>query len=175
MTSSTDRAGRIQEQWERERPDLDASSIGVVTRIWQLAKVFGERRRELLRSHDIEPALMDLLGTLRRSGEPYALTTRQLAERSMVTPAAISQRLSRAEKQGWVARAPGGDRTTLVTLLPAGKSKVDATAGAIFEADTHLLAALDASERDRLAALLEALGASIDPGGPLPHVGDDPA
>src|SRR5689334_14987242 len=106
MSTETDRAGWIEAAWRRERPDLDPSSIAVITRIWHLAKVFADERRRLLAALDLDPALLDLLGTLRRSGAPYMLTTRELAEHPLVTPAAISQRLTRAERAGWVIRTP---------------------------------------------------------------------
>ena len=43
--------------------------------------------------------------TLRRSGPPYTLTTRELGERTLVTAGAISQRVARAEAEGLVSRA----------------------------------------------------------------------
>lgn len=173
MKESSDRVRHIEAQWRAERPDLDPSSIAVVTRIWQLAKVFGEGRRALLRRHGIEPALMDLLGTLRRSGQPYALATRELAEQAMVTPAAISQRLTRAETRGWVTREPAANRTTLVRLTASGLGIVDDTAGAIFEEESALLGILEPREERQLAALLEKLSSTVATNEPIGHVGID--
>jgi DNA-binding MarR family transcriptional regulator len=171
--SKTDRAATIMAAWERERPDLDASSIAIVTRIWHLAKLFGAERRTLLADLDIEPALMDLLGTLRRSGSPYALTTRQLAERAAVTPAAISQRLSRAERKGWVTREPGSGRSVLVRLTDSGREVADATAEAIFAHEDSLLAGLSDGRRADLADLLRDLCVDLDADGPVGHVGGE--
>ncbi len=61
-TPTEDRSDRIEAEWRHERPDLDPSSIGVVTRVWELAKILGDRRRKLLAEQDVDPALMDLLG-----------------------------------------------------------------------------------------------------------------
>ncbi|HWM73453.1 MAG TPA: MarR family transcriptional regulator, partial [Nocardioides sp.] len=83
--SAQDRSDGIEAEWRRARPDLDPSSIGVVTRVWELAKVFGDRRRRLLAEQDLDPALMDLLGLLRRGGAPHAMSTRELTERAMVS------------------------------------------------------------------------------------------
>ena len=83
------RRDRIEAEWRHERPDLDPSSIGVVTRVWELAKILGDRRRKLLVEQDVDPALMDLLGLLRRNGAPHALSTRELTERAMVSAGAI--------------------------------------------------------------------------------------
>ncbi|MFC4337404.1 MarR family winged helix-turn-helix transcriptional regulator [Salininema proteolyticum] len=167
-----DRAEAIARAWRRERPDLDPSSIGVVTRVWHLAKVFGDERRRLLAEKDIEPSLMNLLGTLRRSGEPYALTTRELADRDAVTPAAISQRLTRAEKKGWVTREPAGGRSVLVRLTDTGREVVDDTAGAIFDCEDDLLRALPPERRELLAELLRDLCLDLDDGSPVGQVGD---
>ncbi|KGM03341.1 MarR family transcriptional regulator, partial [Cellulomonas cellasea] len=103
-----DRTRDIEDAWRRERPDLDPASVRVVTRVWHLAALFSADRRRLLDARGLDSALLDLLGTLRRAGSPYALSTRELAERSRVTPAAISQRLTRAERRGWVTREPAG-------------------------------------------------------------------
>jgi DNA-binding MarR family transcriptional regulator len=168
---AADRAAAIMAAWERERPDLDPSSIGIVTRVWHLARVFGPERRRLLAELGIEPSLMDLLGTLRRSGPPYALTTRELAVRAAVTPAAISQRLTRAELKGWVAREPAGGRSVLVRLTEPGIAIADATAGAIFAHDDALLATMPAHRRAALAELLRGLCVDLAGDVPLTHVG----
>jgi DNA-binding MarR family transcriptional regulator len=169
--SEDDRAAEIMVAWRRERPDLDPSSVGTVTRIWHLAKVFGAERRKVLAELEIEPSLMDLLGTLRRSGSPYALTTRELAERDAVTPAAISQRLTRAERRGWVTREVTCGRQVLVRLTTSGKEVVDATAGAIFAHEDRLLAFLAPNHREALGQLLKELCLELAGEVPIDHVG----
>lgn len=159
--SLTDRAAMIEAQWRRERPDLDPSSIGVITRIWHLGKIFSANRRELLASLGIDTALMDLLGTLRRSGEPYRLSTRELAEASVVSPAAISQRLTRAEQRGWVRREPGPARSVDVQLTDEGQRITDEFAGAIFASDEVMLECLSPEDRAELTRLLAVLSSSL--------------
>ncbi|MDG6103710.1 MarR family transcriptional regulator [Dactylosporangium aurantiacum] len=171
MSTSPDRAGGIEAAWRRERPDLDPSSIAVITRIWHLAKVFADERRRLLVTLDIDPALLDLLGTLRRSGEPYTLTTRELAEHTLVTAAAISQRLNRAERHGWVMREPGDGRRVLVHLTAAGRELVDRVASRVFDRENELLAALTPEQRRDLAGHLERLVHAVAGPGPMPPVG----
>ncbi|GAA4612753.1 MarR family winged helix-turn-helix transcriptional regulator [Saccharopolyspora hordei] len=167
-----DRAAAIMAAWRRERPDLDPASVAIVTRIWHLAKFFGDDRRKLLGQRGIDPSLMDLLETLRRSGEPYALTTRELAAQSAVTPAAISQRLARAEQRGWVTREPARGRAVLVRLTDEGKQVVDDTAGAIFDHEGDLLGALSEEDRSVLAELLRELCVDLVGDAPTVHVGD---
>lgn len=166
-----DRAQRIINAWNRERPDLDASSVGIVTRIWHLARVFGAQRRQLLTELGIDPAIMDLLGTLRRNGAPFSLTTRELAARDAVTASAISQRLTRAESKGWVRREQQSHRTVLVHLTDAGRRVVDDTAGSIFDRESQLLSTLDPDEQANLSQLLQALCLELAPDAPIEHVG----
>lgn len=45
-----------------------ADSIGIVTPIWQLAKLFGDDRRRVLARAGVDSATLDLLSVLRRSG-----------------------------------------------------------------------------------------------------------
>lgn len=162
-----DRAAAIEAAWRQERPDLDPSSIRVVTRVWHLAKIFTEHRRRLLAELRLDPALLDLLGTLRRSGEPYAVSTRDLAGQTLVSPAAVSQRLGRAEAKGWVRRERAGDRSVVVHLTPAGREVIDGAAGAIFDDERRLLAGLSPEERDHLAGMLQQLIRQLDEGGPI--------
>ena len=170
VNTGTDRAGWIEAAWRRERPDLDPSSIAVITRIWHLAKVFADERRHLLATLEIDPALLDLLGALRRAGQPYTLTTRELAHHTLVTPAAISQRLTRAERHGWVTRTPGSGRRVLVQLTDAGRELIDHTAGRIFEREQELLASLNEAEQRQLATQLERLIRAIAEPGPIPSM-----
>lgn len=127
----------------------------VVTRVWQLAKLFGDVRRRVVANEGADLATLDLLSTLRRAGRPYQLSTRELAQQTMVTAGAISQRLTRAERDGLVTRErSGGDRTVVVTLLDAGHELVDRLVGRVAETDQDLLAGLSDTQRRTLDDLL---------------------
>ncbi|GLF97034.1 MarR family winged helix-turn-helix transcriptional regulator [Streptomyces yaizuensis] len=154
-----DQVEEIAAAWQRERPGTPVSSIGVVTRVWQLAKLFGDDRRRVLSDAGIDPATLDLLSVLRRSGPPYTLTTRELAVQSLVTAGAISQRLARAEREGLVERRGAGGRTraVLVELTPAGHDLVERTVDRVLSREASLLAGLDQRQLDELSALLRLL------------------
>lgn len=107
---------------------------------------------------------MDLLGTLRRSGDPYRLSTRELADVSVVSPAAISQRLARAEERGWVRREPASARRVEVQLTEEGRRITDEFAGAIFDSDEALLGGLSELDRADLTRLLALLTSSLRAG-----------
>jgi DNA-binding MarR family transcriptional regulator len=134
-------------------------SIGVVTRIWQLAKHFGDDRRRVLAEAGVDPATLDLLSVLRRSGPPYTLSTRDLAAHSLVTAGAISQRVARAERDNLVTRrpAPGRSRAVLVELTPAGHELVERTVDRVLAREAQLLERLGPERREALAELLREL------------------
>lgn len=158
-----DEVADIAAAWRRESPGTPTDSIGVVTRIWRIGKLFADDRRRLLAELGIDRGTMDLLSVLRRSGPPYALTTRALADRTLVTAGAISQRVARAESAGLVIRTPGGPgrRAVTVTLTDAGHAEIERVVDRVLRREMDLLSGLPASARadlaDGLAVLLDDL------------------
>ncbi|NYF39645.1 MarR family winged helix-turn-helix transcriptional regulator [Streptosporangium sandarakinum] len=153
----------IAAAWQRERPGTPTGSIEIVTPIWRLAKLFSDDRVRVLRAAGIDAATLDLLSVIRRSGPPYALSTRELTRRTLVTAGAISQRVARAEREGLVRRAPGttGRRTVMVSLTDEGHSLIERSVDAVLGREAMLVSGLSDSERDLLAGLLEKLTADV--------------
>jgi len=152
----------IARAWLRERPGTPVEGIGVVTRLWALAKLFGDDRRQVLAADGADTATLDLLGVLRRSGPPYRLTTRELTERTLVTAGAVSQRVARAELQGLVTRAgAAGSRAVMVSLTPAGHKLVDRLVDRVLGREAELISGLTAEQRERLTELLRLLLADV--------------
>lgn len=158
--SNRDEVDEIAAAWSRERPGTPVTSIGVVTRIWRLGKVFADDRRRVLAAAGIDTATLDLVSVLRRSGPPYTLTTRQLTERTLVTAGAISQRVARAEAAGLVSRTAHGRRVE-VSLTPAGHDLVEAAVEQVLTREASLLDGLTAAQRRQLADLLQLLLADV--------------
>ncbi len=152
-------AAQIAAAWRRERPGTPVSSIQIVTPLWRLAKLFADDRRRVLRAAGVDPATLDLLSVLRRAGPPYQLTTREIAQRTLVTAGAISQRLARAERGGLVVRSagPGGGRSVIVSLTGAGHAVVERTVDAVLGREAQLIDGLTEAERAALAGLLDRL------------------
>ncbi|NGO70682.1 MarR family winged helix-turn-helix transcriptional regulator [Streptomyces boncukensis] len=149
----------IADAWRRERPGTPVSSIGIVTPLWRLAKLLGDDRRRVLARAGVDTATLDLLSVLRRAGEPYALSTRELSRRSLVTAGAISQRVARAEREGLVVRHPGEGRprSVLVELTPAGHALVEATVDEVLGREAELVSGLGPEQQEQLAGLLRVL------------------
>ena len=142
---------------------MPVGSIGILTRIWQAAKLLSDERRRTLATVGMDAATLDLLSTLRRAGEPYRLSTRDLAARCLVTPGAVTQRVDRALGAGLVARlAPQpGSRTVYVELTPEGHAEVSRAVGALLRHEQGLVDVLPASDQAELSRLLAVLLASL--------------
>jgi DNA-binding MarR family transcriptional regulator len=149
----------ILEQWQRERPDLDSSPIGVIGRISRLARELEARLEPVYKAHGLEPGWHDVLATLRRTGPPYQLRPTEFADALMLTSSGTTKRLDRLEHAGLITRAPdpADRRGTLITLTPKGLELIDNVTEAHLDNERDLLAALSESEQRRLADLLRKL------------------
>lgn len=149
-------ADDIAEAWRRELPGVPTHSIPVVTPIWRLAKLLADDRRRFLADQGVDAATLDLVSTLRRAGEPYTLSTRELADLCLVSAGAISQRVARAENEGLVTRGParGRPKTVPVTLTSAGHAMADRLVGELLRREAEVIGDGD---HDALAAGLREL------------------
>lgn len=158
-----DAVDEIAAAWRRERPGTPVGSIGVITRIWRIAKLLSDHRRRTLSAVGIDAATLDLLSTLRRAGPPYRLSPGEIARRALVSAGAVSQRVARAERDGLVARVRGGrdGRAVAVTLTPAGHALLERAVDHLLRYEESLLEPLTAAQREHLADLLRILLAGL--------------
>jgi len=161
-----DHVGRIMAQWRRERPELDVSPLGVVGRLHRLAEALNSELRELFATAGLSDGDFDVLASLRRSGEPFALTPGELADTTMVTSGAVTKRVDRLEAQGYVTRTVSAvdGRSRTIALTDAGRSLIDELFPRHVDNERRLLAGLSTAERDELARLLEKWGRSLEAG-----------
>jgi len=154
-----DQVDEILAQWARERPDLDASPMGVVGRICRLSPLLVEAQSAVFRELGLDFASFDVLATLRRSGSPYELTPGELATSMMVTPGAVTQRLARLEEQSLIARRHDDPdrRKVTVALTPRGRALIDRAVPAHLENEHHILAEFSSAELATFAGLLRRL------------------
>jgi DNA-binding MarR family transcriptional regulator len=158
-----DHVDLVLEQWSEQRPDLDASPMGVIGRLSRLSQLFDGALRRNFARHDLDRASFDVLATLRRSNSEHSLTPAGLMHSSMVTSGAISQRLDRLEARGLVTRAPSetDGRGVRVTLTAEGLRLIDAVLPTHVDTEHQLLAGLSADEQRQLAGLLRTLLESL--------------
>jgi DNA-binding MarR family transcriptional regulator len=159
----TDHVDAILAQWARERPDLDASPMGVVGRISRAARLLERELERVFQAHGLDSAGFDVLATLRRHGDPYLLSASALADATMVTRSSTTSRIDRLEAAGLVERVPDREdgRGIGVRLTAAGLALIDEAVAAHVANETRLLAALPAAARTRLAGDLRTLLGSL--------------
>jgi len=164
MVAEQDEVDRIVGAWGSERPDLDFSPMAVLSRVDRLSHHLERARREAFRRTDIEPWEWDVLSALRRAGEPYRLSPKQLLQQTLVSSGTMTNRIDRLKQRGLVEREtdPSDRRGALVTLTPAGRTRVDAAITRLIDAESELLRGMTAPDQKRLSTLLRHLLVSLD-------------
>ncbi|HWK21160.1 MAG TPA: MarR family transcriptional regulator [Microbacteriaceae bacterium] len=159
-----DLVGWIQAQWERERPDLDVSPIGVIGRLHRLAARLDEELLLVYARYELGEGEFDVLATLRRSGEPYELVAGEIARYTIVTTGTVTKRVDRLEAAGLVTRRPSADdgRVRVVALTEAGVRVIDAAFTAHMRNEHRLLEAISLPERAQLEAIFKKWLAAFD-------------
>ncbi|MFI6291135.1 MarR family winged helix-turn-helix transcriptional regulator [Nonomuraea sp. NPDC050790] len=115
--------------WQRERPDLDLSPIGVFGRLAGVARLVEAAVEEVFARHGLRQGEFDVLAALRRSGPPYRLIPSELAAVLMMSRAGMTNRLDRLEAAGLVERTldPADRRSFRITLTEEGRRVIDET------------------------------------------------
>lgn len=154
----------ILEQWQRERPDLDASPMAVMGRIARLAKHFERSIQATVSEFGLNPGEFDVLATLRRSGKPYQLSPTDLFNAMMVSSGTMTHRIDRLEQADLVKRIPdpGDRRGTLIQLTHKGFNVIEKATEAHVANGHRLLNTLKKKEREVLAELLHQLLMSFE-------------
>lgn len=150
-------------QWRTERPDIDPTPMGVVARIQRACRLLERELRDHFATHDLQLWEFDMLGTLRRSGQPYQLTAGQLVESSMVTSGAITNRIDRLVAKELVTREvdPLNRRSVLITLTERGRELIDGIVVDHVDLEAKLLSKLSGRDQEHLTGLLRQLLTSL--------------
>ncbi|MEU3829257.1 MarR family transcriptional regulator [Streptomyces sp. SID486] len=159
QSQPTDPVDTIIEQWARVRPDLDTRAMEVFGRIFRLSRAMGDRMERAYKPYGISRGEFDVLATLRRSGEPYTLSPRQLSATLMLTTGGMTGRLDKLERAGLLRRSPDPhDRRGLqVTLTEEGVRLIDEAVGSGLAEESAALTGLTDEQAGQLADLLREL------------------
>ncbi|MCY3785602.1 MAG: MarR family transcriptional regulator [bacterium] len=170
---STDHVEVILAQWARERPDLDASSIGIFGRISRIDRLFQQAMAEFLRPHGLTLGLFDVLAALRRLGEPFQARPSDLAETVMLTSGGMTGRLDHLEQLGLVVRVPDPEdrRVMLARLSGEGHDLIDGLMAKHLDRWLSRLGWLRPGEMEAFAGYLRELEATLRSGAPQPATG----
>ncbi|PHM39681.1 MarR family transcriptional regulator [Xenorhabdus mauleonii] len=163
-----DAVDAILEQWQRERPDLDATPMGPIGRIKRCAALLGQQLEVGFAKSGLSLWEFDMLAALRRAGAPFCLSPTELFSTLMVTSGTMTHRLKRLETRGFIERVPNAHdaRSMLVQLTPHGRALIDRAVETHIDNErailsripTGVLAELDA----HLSTLLQALEGSAN-------------
>jgi len=161
----SDRARRAEEQWRKELPNIDAKVMALVGRLLEATHTF---ERDWLypfaAQFELHQGEFDVIATLRRAGEPYALTPTELYEGLMLSSGAMTSRLDRLESKCLIKRVRAIDdrRSVLVQLTPVGLALIDKILPLHVANEQLALASLSQQEQAQLDVLLAKLIVSLN-------------
>jgi len=164
-----DRVDLVLAQWNRERPDLDVASMGLIGRVLRIARHLSRGMEKTLAEHGVSFATFDVLATLRRSGAPYALSPNDLLATMMVSSGTMTHRIDQLEKAGLVQRQnnPADGRSVLISLTERGFAVADAAITAHVAGQARLTSGLPKADRAALDALLATYMACFEAEGAI--------
>ena len=159
-----DQIDQIIDQWRRERPELDPTSMGLFGRMKRLTAHIARELETVFAKHGMSAAGFDVMATLRRSGPPYALTPSELIAWTMVTSGTMTNRIDRLVADGFVERRknPDDGRGFVIGLTNKGKRAIDAAVDEHVENQRTLMAPLSLKEQRQLDDLLKAWLAAFE-------------
>lgn len=152
-----DAVDQILAQWNRERPDLDVSPMGLIGRLGRLRAHISRAHEAVFQRHGLNSASFDLLATIRRSGPPFRLSPSELLDTMMITSGTMTNRIDQLEKQGLVERLPHPEdrRALLVALTEKGRAVIDAAVTDHVANQNRLVETLTPEDRSALDGLLK--------------------
>jgi DNA-binding MarR family transcriptional regulator len=158
-----DHVDTILAQWAAERPDRDASPIGLIGRLHRLSDVLNVELRKVFAEEGLGDGDFDVLVTLRRHGAPYELTPSELGASTMVTSSAVTKRIDRLERAGLVSRtiSESDARSRRIRLTGDGLALVDRLMARHVANEQRLVSGLTPRERAQLADLLRRWGQEL--------------
>jgi DNA-binding MarR family transcriptional regulator len=158
-----DQADVIVDHWRQEDPNLDVVTKTAAIRLRRAAHHLERALRSELTPFDVEMWEFDVILTLRRV-PGHQLSAGALTRACQVTSGAISNRLARLERRGWITRDidPRDRRHVLVTLTPEGVDRAGQLIATKTVAEQHLFARLDRATLERMSDDLRTLLVSLE-------------
>ena len=159
-----DKVDTIIEQWNREQPDLDVTSMALIGRFKQITQRLSLEMAKTFTEHGLNAANFDVLATLRRAGPPYALSPNDLIVSTMVTSGTMTNRIDQLIKSGLVERIqnPNDRRSVVVSLTKKGFTIIDQTLKAHVATQNRLTSGLSEDESNKLNDLLRKFLMSLE-------------
>jgi len=158
-----DRIHRMLEQWKHERPDLDASPMGILGRLMILSRLLDRGVEQILQPYDLSIPEFDMLAVLRRCGPPFRQSVGELRAHSLLSSGAMTNRVDRLEQKGLVQREPNPEdrRGVLVVLTKKGRVLIDQVVPERLKEGHGRVSVLSKKDRQQLEALLTRFLAAL--------------
>ncbi len=156
--TSTSRTG--PRSWTGSNPVQEA----IFARLAILARHVAQVRRGTADVGELRRWQFKVLKILRRVGQPYEASPSQLADMLGLTRGALSARLGPLEADGLITRTHDAvdHRRVHVRLTPAGYAAFEQHASSEGSAESALISALTADEKQTLADLLRKLVITLE-------------
>ena len=159
----SDHVDEIIVKWSKVKPDLDVSPIGIVGRICRLAMILVKTQTRVFERYNLDSASFDVLATLYRNGPFNMLTPGHLARSMMITPGAVTQRLTHLENRGLLVRTHNTDDRRIVTvqLTDEGRLLLEAAFPDHLDSERRILAQFNNAELEGFSSLLRRMLVSM--------------
>ena len=159
-----DDVDRVIAFWKEENPQLDVTTKAVTMRLRHASQYLERAVRSNLADSGVDEYWeIEVLLALRRSPDHRA-NAGELARECQVTSGAITNRISRLEKRGWVRRDvdPDDRRQVLVSLTAAGLAQADHIIAMKTQAERWAFDGVDRKLLERMAGDLRTLLLAFD-------------
>ena len=155
---------RVVGFWKEENPHLDVTTKAVAMRLRRASQHLERAVRSNLTDSGVDEYWeLEVLLTLRRAPD-YRANAGELGRECQVTSGAITNRISRLEKRGWVRRAvdPDDRRQVQVSLTAAGLAQADHIIAMKTQAERWAFDGVDRELLERMAKDLRTLILAFD-------------
>jgi DNA-binding MarR family transcriptional regulator len=155
---------RVVGFWKEENPQLDVTTKAVAMRVRRASQHLERAVRSNLADSGVDEYWeLEVLLTLRRAPD-HRVNAGELGRECQVTSGAITNRISRLEKRGWVRRDvdPEDRRQVLVSLTAAGLAQADHIIAMKNQAEQWVFDGIDRELLERIARDLRTLLIAFD-------------
>jgi len=145
--------------WKEQNPELDATTKAIAMRLRRCSQHLERVVRSNLADSGVDEYWeLEVLLTLRRAPD-HRLSAGELGRECQVTSGAVTNRISRLEKRGWVRRDvdPEDRRQVQVLLTPDGVAQADHIITLKTQAEQSIFDGVDRDLLGRVAGDLRTL------------------
>jgi DNA-binding MarR family transcriptional regulator len=151
-------------QWATQRPGLDTEPLEAWGRLKRSANLFEKVLSQALDECGLNMAEFEVLAALVRQGTPFEARPTELTRSLIITPGAVTARLTTLARRGLIARRSDDEdgRVQLVSLTAKGLHMFEPAFDRVIEACRVMLDQMEPAERACLHSSLRGLLGAVD-------------